>query len=181
LSIVIRMNIYLVEILGKNTLNRFTVTQLNDAYSKLSGDKCTIKTRKFVYRETIRLLRKDVLKRSGGRYSRSTIYEKTDLFHNIKFIDKQPQEMISQRVTGSKVINHDDMVLDSELDNTLQQYKVDMMSAIGESEEYLRLLRAFPEIKNILSHNYELAKNNSSKLLGKIKAISATLSIRDRH
>jgi hypothetical protein len=56
-----------------------------------------------------------------------------------------------------------------------------MMSAIGESEEYLRLLRAFPEIKNILSHNYELAKNNSSKLLGKIKAISATLSIRDRH
>lgn len=181
MSIIINMNIYLVEILEKNTLNRFTITQLNDAYSNLSDDKCTIKTRKFVYRETIRLLRKNVLKRTGGRYSRSTIYEKTDLFHNIKFIGKQPREMMNQKVTGSKVINHDDTALDSELDNTLQQYKIDMMSAIGESEEYLRLLSAFPEIKSILNDNYELAKNNSSKLLGKIKAISATLSIRDGH
>jgi hypothetical protein len=175
------MNIYLVQILGSDSFNHFLVSQLNDAYSKLSGDKYILETRKFVYRETIRLFRSNLLSRNGGRYCRSTIYEKTDLFNNIEFIEKSPHKVTNRVTSIPKSREHNDTNLNYELDHTLQKYKVDMMSAIGESEEYVRLLDAFPEMKSILSKNYENARDNSSKLLGKIKAVRAILSLQDDH
>ena len=54
-----------------------------------------------------------------------------------------------------------------------------MMSAIGESEEYIQLLNQFPDMKPELSENYHLARNRSSKLLGQIKAIKTMLSLRE--
>jgi hypothetical protein len=55
-----------------------------------------------------------------------------------------------------------------------------MMAAIGESEEYIRLLNDYPEMKNILSESYHSSRDNSSKLLGKIKAIKTILSFREQ-
>lgn len=173
MSIVINMNSYLVEILQNKYFNHFTISQLNDSYLSMAGEQCAIKTRKFVYREVIRLLRHNLLSKNGELYSHSSSYEKTDLFNHIEFVSKPLKNITDESINKN--------IITSELDNTLHKYKVDMMSAIGETEEYVRLFSSFPEMKNLLNKDYEKARDNSSKLLGKIKAVNTILSLQNSH
>jgi hypothetical protein len=171
------MNFYLAEILKKNSFNHFSISQLNSAYIDISGRKCPLESRRFVYKQVLRLLKFKVLYKNGEKNSRHATYEKTDLFNKATFINKNLKNTISRPLTisglnkGIKLTNH------SDLEDRLQQYKVDMMAAIGESEEYKRLLNSFPEMKNILNKNYYNSRDKSSKLLGKINAINTVLSM----
>tara|TARA_R110001599_G_scaffold353829_1_gene599381 strand:- start:22555 stop:23082 length:528 start_codon:yes stop_codon:yes gene_type:complete len=172
------MNTFLVEILIKDSFDHFTISKLKDSYLQVSGDKCTVDTRKFVYKQVLRLVKYKVLHKEGVKHSHDVIYKKTDLFNDVTFVGKDPKTHLVLQSKLSKPINSSESTLHSELEDMLQQYKVDMMSAIGESEEYIRLLNYFPEMKDVLSDNYHNARNKSSKLLGKIKAVNTILSLR---
>jgi len=63
-----------------------------------------------------------------------------------------------------------------QLEESIKQYQVDLLSSIGESEEYMRLYVAFPKMKTHLETQYHQARERSSKLLGQIKAIKNILS-----
>jgi hypothetical protein len=172
------MNVFLVKILEKDSFDHFTISKLKDSYLLVSGDKCTVDTRKFVYKQILRLLKYKVIYKEGVKHSHDVIYKKTDLFSDVTFIEKYPKADLILKPKLSEQTKNNETRLHSELEGTLQQYKVDMMSAIGESEEYIRLLNTFPEMKNVLSDNYHNARNKSSKLLGKIKAVNTILSLR---
>tara|TARA_R110001583_G_C5670079_1_gene410727 strand:+ start:14547 stop:15074 length:528 start_codon:yes stop_codon:yes gene_type:complete len=174
------MNVYLVQILEKDSFDQFTISELKEAYQNISGDPCPKESRKFVYKQILRLVRHKVITKSGDKHSHSVTYKKTSAFSNVDFINKPPK-MIHEETTASvDSSSYEKGILTSELDNILQQYKVDMMAAIGESEEYIRLLNDYPEMKNILSESYHSSRDNSSKLLGKIKAIKTILSFREQ-
>ena len=174
------MNVYLVQILEKDSFDQFTISELKEAYQNKSGVPCPIESRKFVYKQILRLVRHKVITKSGDKHSHSVTYKKTSEFSNVDFISKPPK-MVHEEPTASVVPSSDEKeILTTELDKTLQQYKVDMMAAIGESEEYIRLLNTYPEMKNILSESYHSSRDNSSKLLGKIKAIKTILSFREQ-
>lgn len=63
-----------------------------------------------------------------------------------------------------------------QLENRLKESKVDLLTSIGESEEYMRLYQSFPEMKAYLESQYLQARENSSKLLGQIKSIKSVLA-----
>ncbi|GAA0786750.1 MULTISPECIES: hypothetical protein [Pseudomonadati] len=59
---------------------------------------------------------------------------------------------------------------------TLNQYQIDLLSHIGEAEEFNRLFKAYPEAKKALYDRYMAARNESSSMLGKIKAVETCIS-----
>lgn len=181
MSIEIKMNVYLVKILEKEFFNHFSISQLTDAYLDISEGSNAIETRKFIYKQILRLLKYKVLYKNGVKNSRNTIYNKTDLFKSVTFINKTADKILSTQIVNlPKLPSEDTSTLKHQLEKTLQQYKADMLSAIGESEEYIKLFNSFPEMKSVLSENYRSASDMRSKLLGKIKAINITISLQGK-
>ncbi|WP_409438758.1 response regulator [Psychromonas sp. GE-S-Ul-11] len=177
----IKMNVLLTKILEDETFDKFTVINLRDKYLQHSQvSLCSIEARKYVYKHILRLVKCGVLSKSGKKNSHKIMYKKTDLFNEVNFISgessppkkdsyKKPLLIPSEKILENSAIE--------KLKETLNEYKVDMMSAIGESEEYIRLLDSVPEMKEQLSEKYHLARDKSSKLLGKIKAIQTIIAI----
>ena len=179
LSIVIRMNEHLVRILEDRSFNPFTISDLNDAYLRVSGATCSFKARKFVYKEVLRLLKHNLVNKIGDKYSHNAMYLKTGLFSNVKFISKLSKESSKPTRTLPKLTNSFSVSINTELD-ILIKYKIEVMSAIGEAEEYKRLLKAYPEMKAVLTNDYHNAEDKKFKLLGQIKAINTLLSYRNK-
>ena len=67
------------------------------------------------------------------------------------------------------------MQIKNQLTVDLKAAEVDMLTAIGESEEYQRLLKQFPILSPYIEDDYSRSKVTSSKLLGRIKAITLAL------
>jgi hypothetical protein len=173
-----KMNLYLAEILEKKSFNHFSISQLNNAYLDVSGCECPLESRRFVYKQVLRLLKCKVLSKNGEKNSRHATYEKTILFHKMTFINKT---LVTSERRQPLSLKPNKLAYRSELEDTLQKYKIDMMSAIGESEEYRRLLNSFPEMKKALNKNYHNSRDKSSKLLGKINAINTVLTLSEQY
>ena len=69
-----------------------------------------------------------------------------------------------------------DPCIRDELDQLVKTYQVDLLSSIGESEEYLRLHQTYPQLKAKLEPHYLKSRDVSSKILGKIRAIESVLA-----
>ena len=161
-------------ILQDESFNDFQVIELRDAYLAVSQcSESESQAYKFIYRQISRLVKKGLLKKSQNEGLKSITYQKTQLFSKTNFIistsDKRSYHALSQAENISKdKIQH--------LEQRLKQSEVDLLTSIGESEEYMRLYNSFPEMKSHLESQYMLARENSSKLLGQIKAIKSVLT-----
>ncbi len=62
-----------------------------------------------------------------------------------------------------------------QLKDQLKECKVDLLSSISESNEYIQLINAYPNAKDYLKTQYHNSCEQSSNLLGKIKAINTLL------
>ncbi len=174
----VKMNTYIVDIISREYFNYFTISELKNDYMNISLDNCPIATRKYIYRQVLRLLKCGALIKKGKKNSHSATYQKTNLFNDICFIKISPKPLLKLQSDFTQINSRTEYRFNNELEITLQEYKIDMMLLIGESEEYTRLLKTYPEMKYSLKAEYLNARNNSSKLLGKIKAISTVLSLR---
>ena len=114
-----------------------------------------------------------LIEKIGEKNSQKAIYKKTVIFNTVSFEKKV--NGISQKSSQKNVKSEHLLPLEAHL----KAYQVDMMASIGESEEYIRLFEQFPELKEQLSEKYHLARDQSSKLLGQIKAIKTVLSLRE--
>lgn len=172
------MSVLLTNILEDDAFDRFTVIKLRDECLRRSQvTLCSNETRKYVYKQIVRLVKSGALVKTGTKNSHNIIYKKTTLFNEVNFISKTSSEASDKKYL--LMFNEEKLENSStkKLEATLKEYKVDMMSAIGESEEYIRLLDSFPEMKEQLKEKFHLARNKSSKLLGKIKAIQTIIAI----
>ena len=174
----IKMNNFLVDILKNETFNNFTVIQLRDKYLEISKSvSCKDEARKYVYKQILRLVGFGLLIKKGKKNSQTILYKKTDLFDATSFIIKEHGDEVGKESSPIIVKKTNKSSSLKQLESTLNEYKVDMMSAIGETEEYIKLLDDFPQMKEPLRESYELARDKSSKLLGKIKALKKAISI----
>jgi len=174
----IKMNVLLAKILEGETFNKFTVVKLRDEYLRHSQETlCAKEARKYVYRQIVRLVKLGLLIKNGAKNSHKITYKKTALFNEVTLLANSSQEVLDEKpfpISNEKKLDESSIKM---LEKTLNEYKVDMMSAIGESEEYIRLLDSVPEMKEQLREKYHLARDKSSKLLGKIKAIQTIIAI----
>jgi len=170
----VKIDPYLLSALNNESLNNFTVTQLKDAYLiELGPNHDLIEARKFTYRQVLRFVRLGLFKkeaadkRKKSKYFKSTKYKQTQF--EVRSIHK------AKKLTPpAKTQNHNSAL--NQIEEQLKQYKVDLLASVGESEEYMRLYKSNPEFKSLLENEYHQAREQSSKLLGQIKALKTVLT-----
>lgn len=157
------------KVLIEQNIDNFTALQLRDACEQLPSVGPTHKSEayKAVYRQLTKLKRHGVL--SSSRRQGQVCYVKTDKFNPEAFTCSDPSAHIVNEQSPKKPNIH------SELLNKLKVYEVDMLSAIGESDEYKALYSSYPELKAQLEAQYLIARERSSKILGQITAIKQVI------
>ncbi|GIU51951.1 transcriptional regulator VspR [Shewanella sairae] len=166
----IKMNAQLNDILQDENFDNFHVTQLRDAYlASSSVAQDFIEARKYVYRQILRLVKKGVLLKNGTKNSKGVTYQKSELFFKANFIIQSKSKPLGLMTTNTSFGVQ-------RLEERLKETEIDLLTSIGESEEYMRLYESFPEMKIHLESMYLQARENSTKLLGQIKAIKSVLA-----
>ncbi|HHE3740514.1 TPA: hypothetical protein ACPD39_004499 [Escherichia coli] len=168
------------QILVMQSLDHFTVKALRDSYIKVMGvaegdDERRDAYRK-VYRQLVRLQRNELVEKvsnTGGAVK----YRKTPKFHETMFVEKRREEVCEEEsmdgVLSPNAMANSHVL--SELHLKAQNYQVDLLTAIGETEEYQRLAKEFPSIQPLFDADYREAREKSSKLLGQLKAIQTVI------
>ncbi len=159
----------LFKILVEQNTDNFTALQLRDACELLSPVEASDKSEayKAVYRQLTKLKRHGVI--NSTRHQGQVYYVKTD-----KFI---PEQFYCTKLPALNVEEHLIKKPDiySELVKKLKEYEVELLSAIGESDEYKALYSSYPELKAQLEAQYLIAREHSSKVLGQITAIKQVI------
>ncbi|NRA85590.1 MAG: response regulator [Gammaproteobacteria bacterium] len=173
-KIEIKVNSLIVEILEDQSFNDFTISELKDEYINLSIDRPPVEARKFVYRQVLRLVKRGLLSKEDDKKFKRITYRKTELFSRVVLIKKN---QINEQYYNlfSDVIKNDSTSAKTSLEAKLHEYKVNMLSVKAESEEYIQLAKLFPDMKEQLKEKYNLARDQSSKFLGQIKAINTLI------
>ncbi|WP_341714221.1 hypothetical protein [Limnobacter sp.] len=175
-------------VLIEGNLNNFTVMELRDAIIRECKDETDMTLRDYhkrAYRVVLRLLTAGLLEKSKD-ISEFARYNKTPLFVASVFkqrvtVDRGPKQprqpkQPTQVEHGAPSLPVKDPCIRDELDQLVKTYQVDLLSSIGESEEYLRLHQAYPQLKAKLEPHYLKSRDVSSKILGKIRAIESVLA-----
>jgi hypothetical protein len=163
----------LISILGRSDFDNFTVLGLRDLYIASSSVSAIskVEARRFVYRNLLSLLNKGLLTRIDAEDKRKTKYLKTDKFHESIYASDDQSNSVNESDNQSR----SDRGLLKKLTEKLQRYKSEMLSRVGESEEYKSLYSEFPQMKEMLQERYNRARDESSKLLGHVKALEALI------
>jgi hypothetical protein len=148
--------------------------KLKDEYLNRSEKVlCSSEARRYAYKHLIKLVKLGALTRIGVKGSHKMVYKKTASFNDVVFIpelEEQKKDIVvfdKEKLKSSAI---------EKLEEALQQYNADMMAAIGESEEYIRLIGSVPEMGDSLTEKYYLARDKSAKLLGKIQAVETVIA-----
>ena len=173
-KISVKINAQLNTILQDENFDNFHVTQLRDAYLENSSVvQDLVEARKYIYRQILRLVKKGLLLKKGTKNSKNTVYQKSELFFIANFI---VQNEMNSKVNKPDPSTTGTSLAIPQLEERLKQSEIDLLTSIGESEEYIRLYKSFPEMKLHLESQYLQARESSSKLLGQIKAIKSVLA-----
>ncbi|MGI2211549.1 response regulator [Shewanella oncorhynchi] len=161
-------------ILQDESFNNFQIKSLRDAYLAASTSCITVsKTYNFIYQQVQKLVKKGLLDKNVDPQSKETTYQKTTNFFQANFILQGPKKSEFVVATHATKQKHNTI---RQLEERLKQSEIDLLTSIGESEEYMRLYQSFPEMKAHLESQYLLARETSSKLLGQIKAIKSAIT-----
>ena len=161
------INVFLHFLLVIKDMNNFTVTEakdiLLDGKEEFTDD---IETRKFIYRQLTRNVKKGLLKRTEKSDSgvNKVIYSKTNLFFTVT---------VGVLFRKSKVNVGGDKRL--KLITKLNHYKAELLLNIGESEAYKEVYSEFPELVDEIKPESNKAKDNNTIILGKIRAVEGLL------
>lgn len=173
----------LCSIIKDKGFDTFTVTQLRNLFLKILGNELTEKAaRIIVYKQILRLAKKGILSKSStSKGVRNATYSKTALFYEATIIPHgEYVNTDNTRTPKNQCVNfenetvNDDVVLN--LKEQIKGNKVDLISSISESEEYLRLIKTFPQAREYLYSNYLDASERSSQFIGKIRAAKKLLN-----
>lgn len=175
----VKLDSLLIKIFQKDSFDCFTVVELRDLYLRESKEElCPSETRKFIYKQILRLMNLGLLNKKGIKNSQNSTYEKSNVFSKFALeANKKVADLTAPKYIP--VLKSDDANQSTftKLEKLLNEYQVDMMSSISESEEYVRLCEILPDLKPQLKNKYHQARDRSSQLLGQIKAIKTAISI----
>ncbi|MEJ6079152.1 hypothetical protein MT391_11520 [Vibrio sp. 1-Bac 57] len=158
-----------VQIIKIPNFNNFTTSDVRSAYMALCKDSFLdpIIIRRKLYAELLKLVSMGWLKKKTTSKKRGTRFSKTAQFDAkklIEHIDEKPYE-----------ITHCDGMKES-LTAKLNTYKVELLLNLGENEAYKELYDEFPELVTKIQCQQNQARDNNTKILGKIKAIESLIN-----
>jgi transcriptional regulator with PAS, ATPase and Fis domain len=150
---------------------QFTVDHATKAY--LSKTTCTHitkkKARQFIYRNMVRLmstgeLEKLNLSKGWPQYRFTEKFRLVALSVNTSPIDKA--EVIPLQITTS-----------ANLTERLNLQKIELLTAMGEVEEYDSICREIPTMRTDIQSLYNESRDKCSKILGRVKALERVISL----
>jgi hypothetical protein len=157
------------QIIVATNFDNFTTSDVRSAYLALKNDYLLDPSivRRKVYSELLKLVKKQWLKKSTSNTKRFTSFSKTKAFD---------VEQLSLK-TNPEPINLTNNISDKQeqLLAKLNEYKAEMLLNIGESEAYKELYSEFPELVEDIQPQYNKARDNNTRILGKIRAIEGLL------
>ena len=171
----IQLNSDLHKILMSSSFDDFTVLQLRDEYQILTNRKIPDESdaRRYVYAQLKRLVEKGLLVKEKRAGQSKHFYRKTKWFYESNLNPKgQPD---SDRTKTTINSSNDSKDASTFLYSKLKRYKLELLTAIGESDEYESLYTELPSMADELKARYRQSKDYSSKMLGKVKAIESLI------
>jgi hypothetical protein len=160
---------FVAQIIVATNFDHFTTSDVRSAYLALKSDPSLVPTtvRRNIYAELLKLVKKGWLKKLVSNKKGFTRFNKTDAF------DVNAITILAQfDVTNSSEKQGDKQV---KLLGKLNHYKAELLLNIGESEAYKELYSEFPELVDELQPQYNQARDNNTRILGKIRAIEGLL------
>lgn len=157
------------QIIVATNFDHFTTSDVRSAYLALKKDSTLEPStvRRKIYGELLKLVKKGWLKKLIAKNNGLTRFSKTEFFDVETIMLK-----VKFEVTNS-LNRHDDK--QGQLLGKLNIYKAELLLNIGESEAYKELYSEFPELVDEIQPQYNKARDNNTRILGKIRAIEGLL------
>lgn len=162
---VITIDKILYQILADDQFDNFRVIQLRDLYITLSTErKSSEDTYQYLYRQINKLIKNKIIEKNGK--GKRVLYSKTKRFSETDFTISKDKVHIHDFTTDDSI---------SILQARLNKFENDLLSNIGESEEYKKLYISLPQLQDYLEPKYLFTIKNHLKILGKIKAVKSVI------
>jgi hypothetical protein len=145
------------QIIVATNFDHFTTSDVRSAYFALKKDPSL----------DLKLVKKGWLKKLISKKKGLTRFSKTKNFDVKAIILKAKCE------STNSLKKHDEK--QGQLLGKLNHYKADLLLNIGESEAYKELYSEFPELVDEIQPQYNKARDNNTRILGKIRAIEGLL------
>jgi hypothetical protein len=166
----LKLDPVVAQIIVVESFDNFTTADVRTAYLALKNDISLEPTnvRRKVYAELLKLVKKNWLnkvipnKKGFTRFSKTTLFDVKKLQLNAKHVTKN---------SITRIDNKKEQLLDK-----LNIYKSELLLNMGESEAYKELYSEFPELIDEIQPKYNKARDNNTKILGKIRAIEGLMS-----
>lgn len=156
------------QIIVATNFDHFTTSDVRSAYLALKSDSSleSSTVRRKIYAELLKLVKKSWLKKIISKKG-LTRFSKTEFF-DIKAI-----ALKAEGESTNSLKKHNDK--QGKLLGKLNHYKAELLLNIGESEAYKELYSEFPELVDEIQPQYNKARDNNTRILGKIRAIEGLL------
>lgn len=168
----ITINPKLVPALNSCSHKAFTVLEFRDSYLKLNEDQKSqdkVAVRKFLYSHMLQLVKRGVLEKQITDGKAKPLYRITD---NGKATLLKIGD-IKDEGTVNAIRAYDGA---HGLHQKLHNYKLEMLSGIGETEEYDAICKELPHMKSQIQELYDDARDRCTKTLGRVKALEAVIA-----
>jgi len=165
----LKLDPFVAQIIVVANFNHFTTSDVRLAYLALKNDPSLESStiRRKIYAELLKLVKKGWLKKLASNKKGFTRFNKTEFFDINAIKTFANVEVInSLEKQGGKQVK---------LLSKLNNYKAELLLNIGESEAYKELYSEFPELVDELQPQYNKARDNNTRILGKIRAIEGLL------
>lgn len=171
----LRVDKILIELLQKQPDTPFSNTSIRDLYlAQIPENQRPGRNqlRKYIYRELLRLESAKVIERHEGSTGRGC-----------KFIYRPEQNSGPVKTKPSPFVTVDeqleslmDLGTQRALQEELSKRKVELISSIGEAEEYQRLYNKYPALRSAVETQYMESRERSTKLLGQLRAVESVIT-----
>jgi len=166
----LKVDSFLVQIISAPNFDHFTTSDVRSAYLALKNDPNLdpIVIRRKLYAELLKLVKKGFLKKLISNKKGLTRFSKTELFNPDALTIKISDELSMDKSSDKDKQQH--------LTSKLNHYKAELLLNIGKIEAYKELYSDLPELVTEIQPQYNEARDNNTKILGKIKAIEGLIN-----
>ena len=168
---ILRIDPDLLSLLTSDCFQDFTSLELREAFLRTSSPKAQNRksARQFISRNILRLEKNGCLERVGNIKGSNARFRAAGKLLQLNGTHSSKQAAIN-RDDDSKV----DVI--NSLKEKLNYHKLDMLSAIGETEEYEALSKELPQIKGVIQERYNQSRDRCSKILGRVRALESLIT-----
>jgi len=150
----------LLKVLREQSRTPFTAAELTTAYRAKCDEhgRNERASRQFVSRNMTRLVKNGVVRYTEAPSGSKALYEFTGF---------------TEAKTPERPARHEVIRI---LRERLHQHRVELLTAMGETEEYDALCACTPELRTTVQAHYNEARDRTSKLVGRVRALESLIA-----